>query len=497
MGLPQQASNISSSSSCFVPSSSSSSSSSCCPASAGSALSQRLLGAFAGAAHSSSAPGGVFPSCPSLGLDFSSYASPSDCEGSHNPHTNAVNRPKRRRKPQKPGKTAKLNDRHFVVHNYHDHANDPPTPAAAAVSDSSCCSGSASTSGQHALLDDHSHTGYHSEEHPSQDAQAAARRRGGVAVAFPLKLHAVLEQVEIDGYASVVSWSPHGRCFVIHKPKQFVEEVMPKYFRQSKLTSFQRQLNLYGFARLTRGPDAGGYYHELFLRRREHLCARMIRTKVKGTKFKAASSPDSEPDFYALPPVDLSSTSASSTATSAAAHDASAITPPHSDVESLSSDAEDHHRRLPLDQRPTNHFPPAYQPSYAANAPVPLLYSAAPVTVSSTSTASYAATAAAATPLAYYGNFLFNSNPVNNNINNSNNHYNNNNNTSSDQILDDAVDELFLHELGATGDHDDDQLTDDFVSDWMCDPTSTGMNGDDDDDDDAQLGFMLERLLED
>lgn len=34
-------------------------------------------------------------------------------------------RPKRRRKPQKPGKTAKQNDRHFVVHNYHDHANDP------------------------------------------------------------------------------------------------------------------------------------------------------------------------------------------------------------------------------------------------------------------------------------------------------------------------------------------------------------------------------------
>ena len=71
-----------------------------------------------------------------------------------------------------------------------------------------------------------------------------------------------------------------------------------RYFRQSKLTSFQRQLNLYGFARLTRGPDAGGYYHEMFLRNREHLCKKMCRTKVKGTKFKAASSPDSEPDFY-------------------------------------------------------------------------------------------------------------------------------------------------------------------------------------------------------
>lgn len=152
-------------------------------------------------------------------------------------------RPKRRRKPQKPGKTAKLNDRHFVKHNYHDHAFDREED-----------------------FDAEEHDAHHHEDdehHHDDHEESGRRRRGGVAVAFPLKLHAVLDQVEADGLANVISWMPHGRCFVVHKPKEFVDHVMPKYFRQTKLTSFQRQLNLYGFSRLTRGPDAGGYYHEV------------------------------------------------------------------------------------------------------------------------------------------------------------------------------------------------------------------------------------------
>lgn len=168
-------------------------------------------------------------------------------------------KPKRRRKPQKPGKTAKQNDRHFVVHDYHDHGNDQ-----------------------------------------DDDQSDPHDRRGGVSISFPIKLHNILDQVEADGLSHIISWQPHGRCFVIHKPKEFADFIMPGYFRQTKLTSFQRQLNLYGFNRITRGNDSGGYYHELFLRGKPFLCKHMIRTKVKGTKFKAASSPEQEPNFYLM-----------------------------------------------------------------------------------------------------------------------------------------------------------------------------------------------------
>jgi len=145
-----------------------------------------------------------------------------------------------------------------VEHNYHDHAFDISSD--------------------------------YQEEHPA---------RGGVTTPFPLKLHEMLDVVVAEGLEHVVSWQPHGRCFVVHKPKEFVE-LLPEYFKLSKLASFQRQLNLYGFQRLTRGPDRGGYYHELFLREKVFLSHNIQRIKVKGTGVRARSNPDQEPDLWAM-----------------------------------------------------------------------------------------------------------------------------------------------------------------------------------------------------
>ena len=88
------------------------------------------------------------------------------------------------------------------------------------------------------------------------------------------------------------------------------------FFAQSKLTSFQRQLSLYGFARLTQGKDQGAYFHELFLRGRPDLIHDIVRTRVKGTGCKAPSSPETEPDFYAMKHCSLHPTIPVSTPTS-------------------------------------------------------------------------------------------------------------------------------------------------------------------------------------
>jgi hypothetical protein len=52
--------------------------------------------------------------------------------------------------------------------------------------------------------------------------------------------------------------SHHVISFAVHRRKDFVDHIMPSYFRMSKFASFQRQLNLYGFNRFTAGRDKGG-----------------------------------------------------------------------------------------------------------------------------------------------------------------------------------------------------------------------------------------------
>lgn len=91
---------------------------------------------------------------------------------------------------------------------------------------------------------------------------------------------------------------PHGRAFVVKQPKLLAAQILPRFFKQTKYLSFTRQLNLWGFRRITRGMDAGAYYHPLFLPGRPHLTMRMKRIKIKGTGVRLSPDPSKEPNFY-------------------------------------------------------------------------------------------------------------------------------------------------------------------------------------------------------
>jgi hypothetical protein len=97
---------------------------------------------------------------------------------------------------------------------------------------------------------------------------------------------------------SIISWMPHGRAFLVKQQQQFASNILPRYFNQSKYLSFTRQLNLWGFKRITQGSDSGAYYHELFLRGRPYLAMRLRRQKIKGHGYKPIPNPKEEPNFY-------------------------------------------------------------------------------------------------------------------------------------------------------------------------------------------------------
>lgn len=159
----------------------------------------------------------------------------------------------------------------------------------------------------------------------------------------------------------------------------------------------------------------------------------MIRTKVKGTRFKAASSPDSEPDFYKMPPV--------------------IVTPQHSSDEEYSYGSEsrqEQYAAAPVPQvQSFDPLPVSFGGMLQAQAPVEsrmyepapasIPYAAAPESIQAVPERSYA-----------------------------------------DQVLDEAVDELFLQEA----------LMDNESSAW-----DSGL-GDDVSLQDEQLGMLLEQLLE-
>jgi hypothetical protein len=86
-----------------------------------------------------------------------------------------------------------------VAHNYHDYANE-------------------AEKGEESLKDVYQHM----EEHK----QSFKLNHGGEQN-FPVKLHYMLSELEKDGMDDVVSWQPHGRCFLVHKQQQFVEQVLP------------------------------------------------------------------------------------------------------------------------------------------------------------------------------------------------------------------------------------------------------------------------------
>jgi len=86
-------------------------------------------------------------------------------------------------------------------------------------------------------------------------------KRGAPQV-FPRKLYEILSNES----SRIIAWTESGTSFVIKDMDTFVTDILMKYFRHQKYSSFQRQLNLYGFRKISKGSEMGCYIHEYFHR---------------------------------------------------------------------------------------------------------------------------------------------------------------------------------------------------------------------------------------
>ena len=90
---------------------------------------------------------------------------------------------------------------------------------------------------------------------------------------FPNILHRILSDDELSG---IITWLPHGCSWKVINKSRFVDDVIPKFFNHSNFKSFLRQVNGWGFIRITKGVDGGSYYHKVCQLDNALMCISLI-----------------------------------------------------------------------------------------------------------------------------------------------------------------------------------------------------------------------------
>lgn len=97
----------------------------------------------------------------------------------------------------------------------------------------------------------------------------------------------MMKYADSQGSDFCIAWLEDGKSFVINDPDAFTRQVVPKFFKQTKFTSFTRKLYRWGFRQVNRGigPDDPIIFgNEFFQRNNAELMARMRSTTAASTR---------------------------------------------------------------------------------------------------------------------------------------------------------------------------------------------------------------------
>ncbi|KAK9762578.1 hypothetical protein K7432_011559 [Basidiobolus ranarum] len=133
-------------------------------------------------------------------------------------------------------------------------------------------------------------------------------RTGKLSIRIPLfvlKLYQILSEQK---YTDIIAWEESGTRFIIKDQLTFASKVLPQYYETSKFASFSRQLNIYGFYRVSdqrRTKQCSDtsmiiYSHQHFMRGQPNSLHLIQRMPGPYTQPKSRS-PTSEPTTVLKP----------------------------------------------------------------------------------------------------------------------------------------------------------------------------------------------------
>jgi len=95
---------------------------------------------------------------------------------------------------------------------------------------------------------------------------------------FISKLITILEDPQ---HTRIISWTPCGKCVFLKDLAKITSEILPKYFNHSKIATLVRQLNYYGFKKLSSGTGQHIYSNPNFQKDRPDLLRNIKRERKK------------------------------------------------------------------------------------------------------------------------------------------------------------------------------------------------------------------------